>query len=121
MWKSAYAASERRMLMTTATRLRWRINAATGNYYRDKELDRTKVENEVKALLAKAKKGESWTDPQGVHHTEILVNDEIVGNLWEKRDDLHKLEIGGYWTARSGVKAELVHAGKVVGMVLINE
>jgi hypothetical protein len=75
----------------------------------------------VKSVLAKAKKGASWTDPHGIHHTEILVDDEIVGNLWEKRDDLHKLEIGGYWTASFGIRAELVHGGKVVGMLWLDE
>jgi hypothetical protein len=107
--------------MTTKTRVPWRFKEASGNYYRDKEVDRSTIERDVKSVLAKAKKGASWTDPHGIHHTEILVDDEIVGNLWEKRDDLHKLEIGGYWTASFGIRAELVHGGKVVGMLWLDE
>jgi len=29
--------------------------------------------------------------------------------------------VGGYWAARFGVKVELVHDGKVIGMIWLDE
>jgi hypothetical protein len=48
-----------------------------------------------------------------------VFGNDVVGNLWEDAD-LKGLEVGGYWAARFGVKVELVHDGKVVGMIWLN-
>jgi|YelNatPaOPRAMG01_1025707.scaffolds.fasta_scaffold00295_49 hypothetical protein len=98
----------------------WKFGPRWGYYYADKELDRSKVETDAKALLAKATKGETWKDPRGVQHIPLVFGNDVVGNLWEDAD-LKELEVGGYWAARFGVKVELVHDGKVVGMIWLNE
>lgn len=69
-------------------------------------------------MLAKAKKGTAWTNPRGVKHIPIVVDDQIVGNLWQD-EDLSKLGVGGYWAGPFGQQAELVSDGRVVGMIWV--
>jgi len=45
--------------------------------------EQQKIEKDAKALLAKVKKGKSWTSLNGVKHFLLLVDDTIVGNLWD--------------------------------------
>jgi hypothetical protein len=98
----------------------WKFGPRWGSYYAEKELDREKVEKDAQSLLAKANNGDKWTDPRGIQHISLLVGHDVVGNLWEDAD-LKSLEVGTYWAARFGVKVELVHDGRVVGMVWLNE
>jgi hypothetical protein len=105
--------------MVSKTRQHWRFHRGCC-YYTEKELDRDKVEKDAKALLAKATKDETWTSPRGVKHIPLVVDSNVVGNLWEDVD-LKSLEIGAYWAARSGTRVELVHNDKVVGMIWLGE
>ena len=73
----------------------------------------------AKELLSKAVKGQTWACRWGSTHIPLLVNNQIVGKLWEDLD-LNSLEIGAYWFARVGTKVELVHNKKVVGVLWIS-
>jgi hypothetical protein len=86
-----------------------------GHYYTDESVPASKVEAKLKEALSKAKKGHTWTDGRGVKHTEIVVDNEIVGNLWEDAD-IASLKLGSYWVTPMGIKAELETKDKVVGM-----
>jgi hypothetical protein len=66
-----------------------------------------KVQARTRELLAGASRGAAWTGPRGGKHIPILNGGEVVGNLWEDVD-LQEAEVGAYWAARFGVKAELV-------------
>jgi hypothetical protein len=95
----------------------WRYNGPGGFYYQDKQLDRATAEKNAKTALAGATKGEPWKTPRGVTRIPLLNKDRLViGSLWEDAD-LKGVEIGAYWTGRNGTNAELVSAGKVVGML----
>jgi len=87
-----------------------------GYYYTDKSVSTSEVEEKLKEVLSKATKGHTWTDRRGVKHTEIVVDNEIVGNLWEDVD-LASLKLGSYWVTPMGIKAELETNDRVVGMI----
>jgi len=97
----------------------WRYNSGSGGYYSGQEaVAPEKVEAAAKAVLAKAKKGTPWSSPRGVTHTPILMDSEIVGQLWEDAD-LTKLQIGSFWAGGFGQKVELVSGKRVVGMLWV--
>lgn len=97
----------------------WRYNSGAGGYYSGKNaVAPEKMETAAKAELAKAKKGTPWTSRMGVTHTPILIDNEIVGQLWEDAD-LTKLQIGSFWAAPFGQKVELVNGNRVVGMLWV--
>ena len=73
----------------------------------------------MKQTLDKATKGESWTNPRGVKLTPIMVDNQIVGQLWVDAD-LKTLTVGSSWAGRWGVNVELAKDGKVVGMLWVN-
>jgi len=93
----------------------WRFGG--GHYYTDESVPASKVEAELKEVLSKATKGHTWTDGRGVKHIEIVVDNEIVGNLWKEDVDLPSLKLGSYWSAPMGTKAELETDNEVVGMI----
>jgi len=95
----------------------WR-SAPPYGYFSGTQVDRSKVDAAVKQTLDKATKGESWTNPGGVKLTPILVDNEIVGQLWEDADP-KTLTVGSYWSGRWGVNVELIKDGKVIGMVWV--
>ncbi len=97
-------------------RFGWRFEPSLSAYFSEKEVSRENVEKNVASLLAKATKGSPWKDPLGVTHFSILKDDEIVGNLWEDVD-LKNLQVGSYWAGSFGIKVELVHNGRVIGML----
>jgi len=94
----------------------WKFGPRWGQYYAEQELDRSDIEKDAKALLARAIKGEAWTNPRGIRHIPLLDGSNLVGHLWEDAD-LASLEVGTYWAGRFGVKVELVHGSRVVGML----
>lgn len=94
----------------------WRFGPKGQYYYTAKEVDRDKVEADTRDALAKVKKGDAWTDPRGVKHIPLLLDGDIVGNLWEDVP-LSDLKVGSYWAAAWGSKVELVHQDRVVGML----
>jgi hypothetical protein len=95
-------------------RFGWRFRG--GHYYTGESVPESKVEEKLKEILPKATKGHTWTDGRGVKHIEIVVDNEIVGNLWEDVD-LASLKLGGYWVTPMGIKAELESNDRVVGMI----
>lgn len=95
----------------------WR-SAPPYGYFSGTQVDRSKVDAAVKQTLDKATKGESWTNPGGVKLTPILVDNEIVGQLWEDADP-KTLTVGSSWSGPWGVNVELVKDGKVIGMLWV--
>ncbi|KAB2919068.1 MAG: hypothetical protein F9K29_07565 [Hyphomicrobiaceae bacterium] len=96
----------------------WRHAPHGYGYFSGVEVDRGKVDAAVKQALSKAIKGKTWSTPAGVKHTPILVDNQIIGQLWEDAD-LTTLIIGAFWAGPWGVNVELVKDGKVVGMVWV--
>jgi hypothetical protein len=94
----------------------WKFGPMWGCYCTDKEIDRDKIERDIKDLLAKATKGKEWSDLNGIKHIPLIVNGQIVGNIW-KEADLKSLKVGAYWTAKFGIKAELVNNKEVIGVI----
>ncbi|MGC8471503.1 MAG: hypothetical protein ACP5PM_04335 [Acidimicrobiales bacterium] len=95
----------------------WTYSPRWDHYY-SAELDRDEVTKETKAMLAKATKGDAWTDPKGRRHIPLLVDDQIVGNLWEDAD-LAGLDLAGYWAVPNGVHAELASGQRIVGTIWV--
>jgi hypothetical protein len=96
----------------------WRYGPRAYGYSSGVEVDRGKVDAAVKEALSKATKGQIWTTPAGTKHTPILVDNQIVGQLWEDADP-KTLIIGAFWAGAWGVNVELVKDGKVVGTVWV--
>jgi hypothetical protein len=82
------------------------------------QVDATKAAAAAKEQLSKATVGENWTAPNGSKLTPILVDNQIVGRLWQSAD-LTTLEIGSYWQGRWGVNVQLLKNGEVVGMMWV--
>jgi len=101
-------------------RFGWAYGSRWGHYYaeHEQELDRSKVEDAAKVVLARVTKGEAWTDPHGTEHIPLLDDGALVGNLWDDVDPT-KLEVATYWDTPSGVKVELSHNRRVVGTVWV--
>ena len=87
--------------------------------YVTEDVDYEKIKSEAKELLSKAKKGESWKCRCGTVHIPIVVNNEIIGELW-KDVDLNNLEIGSYWYSRRGKKVQLVKDSEVIGFLWLD-
>jgi len=88
----------------------WRYGPPYG-YFSGTKVDRSKVDAAVKQTLDKATKGQSWTNPGGVKLTPILVDSQIVGQIWEDADP-KTLTVGSFWAGRWGVNVQLVKDGK---------
>lgn len=73
----------------------------------------------VRRLLADAAKGRAWTTGRGVRRWPILVGGTQHGTVWEDVDP-RRLTIGDSWQAGSGWRVELVHEGRVVGMLWLD-
>jgi hypothetical protein len=82
------------------------------------DVDRSKVDAVAKETLSKAIKGQTWATPAGVKHTPLLVDNQVVGQLWEDSDP-KTLIMGSFWAGPWGTNVELVKDGKVVGMVWV--
>jgi hypothetical protein len=96
----------------------WRYGPRTFGYSSGAEVDRGKVDAAVKETLSKATKGQLWTTPAGTKHTPLLVDNQVVGQLWEDADP-KTLIMGAFWAGPWGVNVELVKDGKVVGMIWV--
>jgi hypothetical protein len=96
----------------------WRYGPRAYGYSSGAEVDRSKVDAAVKETLSKATKGQLWSTPAGTKHTPLLIDNQVVGQLWEDAD-LKTLIMGAFWSGPWGVNAELVKDGKVVGMVWV--
>jgi hypothetical protein len=96
----------------------WRYGPGFHGYYSGQEVARDKVEAAVKAALAKAKKGTAWTSPRGVKRTPIMIDNEVVGSLFEDAD-LTTLQVGSYWAGTFGQQVELLSGTRVVGMMWV--
>lgn len=79
----------------------------------------TGISDRVKTLLATASRGRSWTTPRGVQRWPLMVGGEQRGTLWEDVDP-RSLAAGDSWESGSGLRVELVHAGRVVGMMWLD-
>ena len=82
------------------------------------QIDASKVAAAAKEQLGKATAGQDWTAPNGAKMTPILVDNQIVGQLWQSAD-LTMLEVGSYWQGPWGVNVQLLKSGEVVGMMWV--
>jgi hypothetical protein len=82
--------------------------------------ERLRVETAVRALLAVARKGQPFTTPRGVKRTPIIATNEQVGTLWEDVA-IASLQPGNFWQGGRGLRVELLHDDRVVGMIHIDE
>jgi hypothetical protein len=99
----------------------WRFGPPAHGYFSDVEegtVDYGKVDAAAWQVLSKAAKGEIWTTPGGAKLTPLLVNGQIVGQLWEDLDP-KTLTTGSFWAGPWGVNVQLVKDGKVVGMIWV--
>ena len=56
--------------------------------------------------------------PEGPAPHPLVVDDQIVGNLWEDVD-LAGLDLAGYWAVPNGVHAELALGQRIVGTIWV--
>jgi hypothetical protein len=96
----------------------WRFGPHGYGYSTGIEVDRGKVDAAVKETLSKASKGQVWSTPAGTKHTPLLIDNEVIGQLWEDVD-LKTLTIGAFWAGPWGVNVELVKDGRVIGTVWV--
>lgn len=82
------------------------------------QVDASKVAAAVKEQLGKATQGQNWTAPNGATMTPILVDNQIVGQLWQSAD-LTTLDVGSYWQGPRGINVQLLKSGQVVGMMMV--
>lgn len=95
----------------------WRADQPYG-YYSGSQVDSNKVDAAAKETLDKATKGESWTSPGGVKLTPLLVDNKVVGQIWEDADP-KTLVVGSFWAGPWGINVQLVKDGKVIGMIWV--
>lgn len=96
----------------------WRYGPRNYGYSSGAEADRGKVDAAAKEILSKVTKGQLWTTPAGTKHTPLLLDNQVVGQLWEDADP-RTLIIGAFWAGQWGVNVELVKDSKVVGMLWV--
>jgi len=84
------------------------------------EVARDQVEVAVKVALAHATKAVAGRNPVGGAHIPILVDNHIIGNLWQDAD-LSKVKIGSYWRGPLGEHVRLVRGDQVVGMIHLQQ
>ncbi|WP_439575105.1 hypothetical protein [Phreatobacter sp.] len=77
------------------------------------------IAERAKRLLATASKGRDWTTGRGVRRWPLMIAGEQQGTLWEDVDP-RSLEVGDHWETGSGLRIELVHDGRVVGMMWLD-
>lgn len=84
----------------------------------ENKIEKTDKE-EAEELLNKATVGEGWETPRGRMKYPLIVNDEIIGYLWEKLD-LKDVNIDGMEKKTChGKKYILLHNKKQVGFIMI--
>ncbi|MEM3503828.1 MAG: hypothetical protein QW134_06360, partial [Nitrososphaeria archaeon] len=59
----------------------------------------------------------NFNNPRGIKHIPLLLNDEVVGQLFDNVEDLKSMEVASYWVGKFGVKVDLAQGKKVVGML----
>lgn len=96
----------------------WGWRQGPRGYSSGTEVDRGKVEAAVKEALGKATKGTSWASPRGPKMTPIVVDNEVVGQLWEDADP-KTLTIAEVWPGPGGTRVQLAKNGKVIGMLWV--
>jgi len=87
--------------------------------YSTEEVDYERIKSEAKELLSKVAKGNSWRCGCGTLHIPLVVNGQIVGELWQDVD-LGSIDIGSYWYSRKGRKVQLVSNKQVVGFLWLD-
>lgn len=77
------------------------------------------ITDRVRRLLATASRGRSWTTGRGVKRWSLMIAGDRQGTLWEDVDP-RTLQPGDFWEAGSGIRVEMIHNGRVVGMMWLD-
>ena len=97
----------------------WRWKIGRFGYTTDSEPDYEKIRAEAKTLLEKAIKGEAWRSRCGTLHIPLIVEGNIIGELWEDTE-IKDLDIGTYWYGKWGIKVQLTKNGRIVGFIWLS-
>jgi len=94
----------------------WKWKVGRFGYVMEKEPNYEEIKATARDLLEKVSKGAAWKCRCGTLHVPLLIEGEIIGELWEDVDP-KEVEIGAYWYGRWGTKVQLVKDGRVVGFL----
>ncbi len=97
----------------------WKWKRGMYGYTLESDVDYERIKSEAKSILERAERGDAWQGKWGSVHIPIVVNGQIVGEVWEDVD-LKELEIGAYSLGKWGRKVQLVKNGRVVGFVWLS-
>lgn len=92
---------------------------ATGTGSGDAIAGSADVADRARRLLATATRGRSWMTGRGVRRWPLMIAGEQQGTLWEDVDP-RSLRPGDFWEAGPGIRVELIHDGRVVGMMWLD-
>ena len=82
--------------------------------------ERAALEARARHILSQARQGRAWMTPRGVRRWPIMVGSQQHGTLWEDVD-LRSVGLGDHWQAGWSSRIELMHEGRVVGMLRIDD
>jgi len=94
----------------------WKWKVGRFGYTMEKESNYEKIKAKAKELLEKATRGAVWKCRCGTTHISLLVDGEILGELWEGVNP-KELEVGAYWYGKWGTKIQLVKDERVMGFL----
>ncbi|WP_048147793.1 hypothetical protein [Palaeococcus ferrophilus] len=94
----------------------WKWKVGRFGYTVEKEPDYEEMRAKAREVLSKAIKGAAWRCRCGSLHVPLVVEGQIIGELWEDVDP-KEVEVGAYWFGKWGTKVQLVKNGRVVGFI----
>jgi hypothetical protein len=94
----------------------WKWKVGRFGYTTGNEPNYEEIKAKAKEALSKATKGAKWTGKWGSTHIPLVIDGQIIGELWEDVDP-REVEVGAYWFGKWGTKVQLVKDGKVVGFI----
>ncbi len=99
---------------------KWKMGRFGFVYGTEKEVNYEDIRAKAKDLLNKVVKGNVRRCPCGTEQYPLLVDNEIVGEIWEDVDPKN-LDIGTYWYGKWGIRVHLVKDGKIVGSLWLSQ
>ncbi|EHR78746.1 hypothetical protein OCC_05756 [Thermococcus litoralis DSM 5473] len=94
----------------------WKWKVGRFGYMIESEPNYEEIKAKAKEVLSRVAKGAAWRCRCGSLHIPLIVEGQIIGELWEDVDP-KEVEVGAYWFGRWGTKVQLVKDGRVVGFI----